>query len=72
LRKFPVFTRDSTTCFAMNIKSGGAVILDASGSSIIKTQSKNKIDVSALNGGAYFLRMNSTDNFSLQKIIIQK
>lgn len=47
-------------------------ILNASGSRVIKTRSKNKIDISGLNNGTYFFRINSTENYPAQKIIIQK
>jgi type IX secretion system substrate protein len=47
-------------------------MLNASGSIVIKTRSKNKIDISGLTGGIYFLRIKSPENYPAQKIIIQK
>lgn len=47
-------------------------ILNASGSSVLKTPSKNKIDISGLDNGTYFLRVNEEKNYPAQKLIIQK
>ncbi|HKR03827.1 MAG TPA: T9SS type A sorting domain-containing protein [Bacteroidia bacterium] len=47
-------------------------ILNGSCSSVIKTRSKNKIDISGLKNGIYFLRVNSAKNYTAQKLIVQK
>jgi hypothetical protein len=71
---FMVFPNPATDFINVlsRIKDDEIEMLNASGSSVIKTRSKNKIDISGLTDGIYFLRINSAENYPAQKIIIRK
>jgi hypothetical protein len=56
---------------AKNEEIIGVVVTDLYGKEVIKTSKQTEIDISSLAAGVYFIQVNTTNNTSTQKIIVQ-
>jgi hypothetical protein len=56
---------------AKNEEIIGVVVTDLYGKEVFKTSKQTEIDISSLATGVYFIQVNTTNNTSTQKIIVQ-